>query len=161
MCWGRVAESIWQPFSCRGAHRALISVPAPGRLWPRMLPGAADPSQTNPRNSSRLHMLGLAAEWKVLCFLTGNFGECNHQAFKINSCSHSPAMLAHGLTLCRMRARMQCALQPSSSSWVHWWEGAARGASSAGIAHLASSMCSHSCHTHPLQPWFFSFSFFL
>lgn len=78
-----------------------------------MLPGAADPSQTNPRNSSRLHILGLAAERKVLCFLAGNFGECNPQAFRINSCSHSPAVLAHGLVLHRVRAPMQCALRPS------------------------------------------------
>lgn len=70
-----------------------------------MLPGAAYPSQTKPRNSSRLDILRLAAERKVLYFLPGNFGECNPQAFKINSCSHSLAMLADGPVGRSVRAR--------------------------------------------------------
>lgn len=61
-----------------------------------MLPGTAYPSQTKLRNSSRLHILRRAAERKGLYFLPGNFGECNPLAFKINSCSHSRAMLADG-----------------------------------------------------------------
>lgn len=61
-----------------------------------MLPGTAHPSQTKPRNSLRLHILRHTAERKGLYFLPGNFGECNPLAFKINSCSHSPAMLADG-----------------------------------------------------------------
>lgn len=65
-----------------------------------MLPGAAYPSQTKPRNSSRLHILQRAAERKGLYFLPGNFGECNPPAFKINSCSHSLAMLADGPVPC-------------------------------------------------------------
>lgn len=65
-------------------------------LWPVMLPSALYPSQTKPRNLSRLRILRHAAERKGLYFLPGNFGECNPPAFKINSCSHSPAMLADG-----------------------------------------------------------------
>lgn len=61
-----------------------------------MLPGTAYPSQTKPRNSSRLHILRRTAERKGLYFLPGNFGECNPLAFKKNSCSHSPAMLVDG-----------------------------------------------------------------
>lgn len=61
-----------------------------------ILLGTAYPSQTKLRNSSRLHILRRAAERKGLYFLPGNFAECNPLAFKINSCSHSRAMLAGG-----------------------------------------------------------------